>query len=135
MIHGANRHEHDPDTGKTVTRESMIRDLELLRRFNFNAVRTAHYPNHPDWYDLCDRYGVYLWDEANIEAHHYYNEICRDSRYTAAFVDRVQRMIQRDFDHPSVVVWSLGNESGYGPNHDAVARMGAFGRPESTAPL
>ncbi len=121
MIHGVNRHEHDPDTGKTITTESMIRDLELLRQFNFNAVRTAHYPNHPDWYDLCDRYGMYLWDEANVEAHHYYNEICRDSRYTAAFVERVQRMVQRDFDHPSVIVWSLGNESGYGPNHDAAA--------------
>jgi len=121
MIHGVNRHEHDPDTGKTLTVESMIRDLELLRQFNFNAVRTAHYPNHPDWYDLCDRYGIYLWDEANVEAHHYYNEICRDPRYTAAFVDRVQRMVQRDFDHPSVIVWSLGNESGYGPNHDAAA--------------
>jgi beta-galactosidase len=104
MINGVNRHEHDPDTGKAITVESMIQDLELLRQFNFNAVRTAHYPNHPDWYDLCDRYGIYLWDEANVEAHHYYNEICRDPRYTAAFVDRVQRMVQRDFDHPSVIV-------------------------------
>ncbi len=123
MINGVNRHEHDPERGKTITRESMIRDLKLLRRFNFNAVRTAHYPNHPDWYDLCDRYGIYLWDEANVEAHHYYNEICRDARYTAAFVDRVQRMVQRDYDHPSVIVWSLGNESGYGQNHDAAAAV------------
>lgn len=121
MIKGVNRHEHDPERGKVVTREGMIRDLELLKQFNFNAVRTSHYPNHPLWYDLCDRYGVYLVDEANIEAHHYYNDICRDPRYTAAFVDRVQRMVLRDFNHPSIIMWSLGNESGYGANHDAAA--------------
>ena len=121
MIKGVNRHEHEDERGKAVTRESMIRDLELLKQFNFNAVRTAHYPNHPDWYDLCDEYGIYLVDEANVEAHHYYNEICRDPRYTAAFVDRVQRMVQRDYNHPAVIIWSLGNESGYGANHDAAA--------------
>jgi beta-galactosidase len=121
LIKGVNRHEHDPDTGKAITRQSMIRDLELLRQVNFNAVRTAHYPNHPDWYDLCDQYGIYLWDEANVEAHHYYNDICRDPRYTAAFVERAQRMVLRDYNHPAVLVWSLGNESGYGPNHDAAA--------------
>jgi beta-galactosidase len=121
LIKGVNRHEHDPDTGKAITRQSMIRDLELLRQFNFNAVRTAHYPNHPDWYDLCDQFGIYLWDEANVEAHHYYNDICRDPRYTAAFVERVQRVVLRDYNHPAVLVWSLGNESGYGPNHDAAA--------------
>ncbi len=121
LIKGVNRHEHDPDTGKAITRESMIRDLELLRQYNFNAVRTAHYPNHPDWYDLCDQYGIYLWDEANVEAHHYYNEVCRDPRYAGAFLDRVQRMVERDYNHPSVLVWSLGNESGYGVNHAAAA--------------
>lgn len=121
MIKGVNRHEHDQDRGKALTRESMIRDLELLKQFNFNAVRTAHYPNHPDWYDLCDEQGIYLVDEANVEAHHYYNEICREARYTAAFVDRTQRMVQRDCNHPSVIIWSLGNESGYGANHDAAA--------------
>ena len=99
----------------------MIRDLELLKQFNFNAVRTAHYPNHPDWYDLCDQYGIYLVDEANVESHHYYNELCRDPAYTAAFVERVARMVARDYNHPSVIIWSLGNESGYGPNHDAAA--------------
>ena len=121
VIKGVNRHEHDERRGKTITRQGMIRDLELLKQFNFNAVRTAHYPNHPDWYDLCDEYGIYLVDEANVEAHHFYNEICRDPRYTAAFVERAQRMVQRDFNHPSVIIWSLGNESGYGPNHDAAA--------------
>ena len=121
LIRGVNRHEHHEELGKVVTRESMIRDLELLKQFNFNAVRTAHYPNHPDWYDLCDRYGIYLVDEANVESHHYYNEICRDPRYSSAFVDRVERMVERDYNHPSVIIWSLGNESGYGANHDAAA--------------
>lgn len=121
LIRGVNRHEHDEFHGKAITRQSMIEDLRLLKQFGFNAVRTAHYPNHPDWYDLCDEWGIYLVDEANLEAHHYYNEICRDPRYTAAFVDRVLRMVLRDFDHPSVIIWSLGNESGYGPNHDAAA--------------
>ena len=121
LIKGVNRHEHSPDTGKAITRASMVEDISLMKHLNFNAVRTAHYPNHPDWYDLCDQYGLYVWDEANVEAHHYYNELCRDTRYSAAFLDRVQRMVQRDFNHPSVLVWSLGNESGYGPNHDAAA--------------
>ena len=121
MIHGTNRHEHDPDYGKALSLESMVTDLRLMKEFNFNAVRTCHYPNHPDWYDLCDQYGMIVWDEANIESHHYYNELCRDPRYTAAFVERNQRMVLRDFNHPSVLVWSLGNESGYGENHDAAA--------------
>ncbi len=121
LIRGVNRHEHDHQSGKAIGRESMIADLRLLKEFGFNAVRTAHYPNHPDWYDLCDEWGIYLVDEANVEAHHYYNEICRDPRYTAAFVDRVARMVSRDFDHPSIIMWSLGNESGYGANHDAAA--------------
>ncbi len=121
MIKGVNRHEHDPDTGKIVSRESMIRDIELLKQHNFNAVRTAHYPNCPEWYDLCDEYGIYLVDEANIECHDYYDQICRDPRFTAAFMNRVQRMVHRDKNHPSVIIWSLGNESGYGANHDACA--------------
>ena len=133
LIHGVNRHEHDPERGKAITRESMIRDLELLRQYNFNAVRTAHYPNHPDWYELCDQYGMYLWDEANIESHHYYNDICRDPRYAGAFLDRVRRMVQRDYNHPAVIVWSLGNESGYGPNHDAAA--GWLRHADPTRPL
>lgn len=121
LIRGVNRHEHDPRTGKVMSRESMIADLTLLKRFNFNAVRTAHYPNVPQWYDLCDRYGLYLVDETNVESHHYYNEICRDPRYATAFLDRGMRMVLRDRNHPSIILWSLGNESGYGPNHDALA--------------
>jgi len=121
MIKGVNRHEHDPETGKTVSRESMISDILMLKQYNFNAVRTAHYPNTPEWYDLCDEYGIYLVDEANIECHDYYDQLCREPRWAAAFSDRVRRMVLRDRNHPSVIMWSLGNESGYGPNHDAAA--------------
>ena len=130
---GVNRHEHEDTHGKAVTAQSMIEDIRLLKRYNFNAVRTAHYPNDPQWYDLCDRYGILLVDEANIESHHYYNEIARDSRYTSHFVSRVTRMIERDINHPSIIIWSLGNESGYGYNHDAAA--GAARTLDSSRPL
>jgi beta-galactosidase len=120
-ICGVNRHEHDDTRGRAVTRESMEADLRLMKRFNVNAVRTSHYPNDPYWLDLCDRHGLYVIDEANIEAHAYYDEVCRDPRYLAAFVERVRNMVERDKNHPSVILWSLGNESGYGPNHDAAA--------------
>ncbi|RKF17996.1 DUF4981 domain-containing protein [Alginatibacterium sediminis] len=121
MIKGVNRHDHDPQTGKTVSRATMIKDIELLKQFNFNAVRTAHYPNDVQWYDLCDEYGIYLVDEANIECHDYYDQLCRDTRWLPSFIDRVTRMVHRDKNHPSIIMWSLGNESGYGANHDAVA--------------
>ncbi|MBL7005709.1 MAG: DUF4981 domain-containing protein [Spirochaetia bacterium] len=121
LIKGVNRHEHDDRTGKTVTYKSMLLDIEMLKRYHFNAVRTAHYPNHPDWYDLCDTHGILLVDEANIESHQFYNEICRNPRYLSAFTDRTSRMVERDKNHPSIIFWSLGNESGYGPNHDAAA--------------
>ena len=121
MIRGVNRHDHDPDTGKTVSPARMLEDVLLLKRFNVNAVRTSHYPNDSHWYDLCDRYGIMLIDEANIEHHHYYDELCRDTSYTEAYVSRVSRMVMRDRNHPSIIAWSLGNESGYGPNHDACA--------------
>jgi beta-galactosidase len=121
MIKGVNRHEHDDTTGKAISREVMETDIRLMKQFNVNAVRTSHYPNDPYWLDLCDRYGIYLVDEANIESHAFYGEICRDPRYTFAFVDRVRNMVERDKNHPSVIFWSLGNESGYGPNHDAAA--------------
>ncbi len=121
LIKGVNRHEHDDTTGKTITRESMLLDIKMLKKYHFNAVRTAHYPNHPDWYDLCDMHGILLVDEANIESHQFYNEICRNPRYLSAFTDRTSRMVERDKNHPSIIFWSLGNESGYGPNHDAAA--------------
>jgi len=121
LMKGVNRHDHDDRTGKTVSREMMIKDIRLLKQFNFNAVRTAHYPNDVQWYDLCDEYGIYLIDEANIESHDFYNQLCRDPRWTGSFLDRVMRMVQRDKNHPSIIQWSLGNESGYGANHDAAA--------------
>jgi beta-galactosidase len=121
LIKGANRHEHDETTGKTLSLDSMVRDIELLKRHNFNAVRTSHYPNDERWYELCDEYGLYLVDEANIESHAYYDHLCRDPRWLLAFTDRVSRMALRDKNYASVIVWSLGNESGYGPNHDAAA--------------
>jgi beta-galactosidase len=121
LIKGVNRHEHDDTYGKTISRESMLADIRLLKQFNFNAVRTAHYPNDPQFYDLCDEYGLYVIDEANIEAHAFYDTICRDQRYANAFLDRGMRMVERDKNHPSIYSWSMGNETGYGQNHDALA--------------
>jgi beta-galactosidase len=121
LIQGVNRHEWDDVTGKTISRESMIRDIVLMKQHGFNAVRTAHYPDDALWYDLCDEYGLYLIDEADIETHDFLTYLCHDPRYTASWVDRGLRMVERDKNHPSVILWSLGNESGYGPNHDALA--------------
>lgn len=121
LIKGANRHEHDERHGKTLSTPDMVKDILLLKRHNFNAVRTSHSPNDERWYDLCNRYGIYLFDEADIESHAYYDHLCNDPRWLPAFVERISRMVVRDRNHPSVIVWSLGNESGYGPNHDAMA--------------
>ncbi len=121
LIKGVNRHEHDEEHGKVVSEESMLADIRLLKQFNFNAVRNSHYPNGHRWYELCDEYGLYLIDEANIETHHYYGNLCRDPRWSAAFLNRIMRMAERVKNHPSILFWSLGNESGYGPNHDAGA--------------
>ena len=121
LLKGVNRHEFDPDRGRAITEESMIQDIRLMKQFNINAVRTSHYPNHPRWYDLCDEYGLYLIDEANVETHGVWDKLTRDPLWRDAFVDRAARMVQRDKNHPSVIIWSLGNESGYGPNHDAMA--------------
>ncbi|MGC9451187.1 MAG: glycoside hydrolase family 2 TIM barrel-domain containing protein [Oceanipulchritudo sp.] len=120
-FHGVNRHEHDPDTGKAISRESMRKDAWLMKSLNINAVRTSHYPCDPYWYELCDEVGLYVIDEANIESHGYHNTLCRDPRYAGAFLERVKRMVIRDQNHPSILFWSLGNESGYGPPHDAAA--------------
>jgi beta-galactosidase len=133
LIKGVNRHEHDEHTGKTLSTESMVRDIALLKTHNFNAVRTCHYPDDERWYELCDRYGIYLVDEANIESHCFYDQLCRDTAWSFAFMSRIQRMAERDKNHPSVIVWSLGNESGFGPSHD----MGAawLRRYDSSRPL
>ena len=120
-IKGVNRHDHDGKTGKTVSRATMIKDILLLKQFNFNAVRTAHYPNDALWYDLCDEYGLYVIDEANIENHDNYQTFAHDPRWANAYFERVQRMVLRDINHASIIAWSLGNESGYGPNHDCAA--------------
>ena len=121
IIKGVNRHDHDPDSGKAVPREAMLKEVRLLKQFNFNAVRTSHYPNDAAWYDLCDEYGILVLDEANIENHANYRTLCRDPRWSDAYFERVSRMVLRDKNHASIFGWSLGNESGYGENHDRAA--------------
>ncbi|MDR1046327.1 MAG: DUF4981 domain-containing protein [Treponema sp.] len=121
LIKGVNRHEHDEQKGKTLSTESMLKDIILLKTHNFNAVRTCHYPNDERWYDLCDRYGIYLVDEANIENHCFYEQISWDSAWNHAYMSRMLRMVERDKNHPSIIIWSLGNESGDGDNHNAGA--------------
>ena len=119
LFKGADRHEIDPTYGYHVPRETMLKDIELLKQFNFNAVRTSHYPNDPYWYELCDKYGIYLVDEANIEAHgmgYGKENLGSDLRFEKAHVERGSRMAIRDKNHPSVIFWSLGNESGDGHN-------------------
>ncbi len=120
-IFGVNRHDHHPDRGKAVTIDDMRADLLTMRRHNITAVRTSHYPNDTAFYDLCDELGMYLVDEANIESHGYNTSLCHDPRWRSAWLERGARMVQRDRNHPSVILWSLGNESGYGSNHDALA--------------
>ncbi len=123
LFKGVNRHEHSPDTGHYVDRALMIRDIELMKQHNVNAVRTSHYPNDPEWYELCDLYGLYVIDEANIESHGYGNDeknrLANDPAWKPAHLDRIERMVERDKNHPSVVIWSMGNEAGDGPNFAA----------------
>ena len=116
-LKGANRHEHVRESGHVISYESMVRDAELMKRFNLNTVRTSHYPNDPRWYDLCDRYGIYVVDEANLESHGVNGILPKSNpHWTAAAIDRLDNMIQRDKNHPSVIFWSLGNEAGSGEN-------------------
>ena len=126
-LKGTNRHEMNPDTGHAVTRAQMLQDVIRLKEANINHVRTCHYPDDPYWYELCDRHGIYLMDEANIESHgYYYGEasLSHPPEWKAAHVARVTNMVQRDKNHPSVIFWSLGNEAGPGKNfqaaHDAL---------------
>jgi len=120
VIKGVNRHEHDPVTGHVVTEASMRRDIELMKQFNINAVRTSHYPDDPRWYDLADEYGLYLVDEADIESHGMGyrpdTTLGNDPVWLGQHLDRTRRMVERDKNHPSVIIWSLGNEAGNGVN-------------------
>src|SRR5699024_10290455 len=120
-IDGVNRHEHKQYKGKVVSRENMIRDLKLMKRSNINSVRTAHYPNSSKFLELANRYGIYVMDEGNLETHGLGGKLSQNSSWNTAFMQRAIRMVQRDKNHPSVISWSLGNESGSGPNHAAMA--------------
>lgn len=122
LIRGVNRHEHHHQRGQVVTEEDMVQDILLMKQNNFNAVRCSHYPNTPRWYELCNRYGLYVVDEANIETHGMVpmNRISDDPAWLPAFSARVSRMLQSNRNHPSIIIWSLGNESGGGGNHEAM---------------
>ena len=124
LIRGTNRHEHHQINGQVMDEATMVQDIILMKQNNFNAVRCSHYPNHPLWYTLCDRYGLYVVDEANIETHGMVpmNRLTDDPAWLPAMSQRVTRMVQRDRNHPSIIIWSLGNESGHGVNHDALYR-------------
>ncbi|HZR18633.1 MAG TPA: glycoside hydrolase family 2 TIM barrel-domain containing protein [Verrucomicrobiae bacterium] len=122
LIKGVDRHEFDPDRGQAITVEGMEKDIQLMKRFNINTMRCSHYPNQPAWYDLCDRYGIYLLDEANIESHGMgFGEktLARNPEWADAHLNRTVRMVERDKNHPSIIIWSLGNEAGDGPNFEA----------------
>lgn len=120
LFKGVNRHEHDPNTGHVISREDMLRDIQIFKEYNINAVRTAHYPNDPYFYELCDEYGIYVIDEANIESHGMGYALDRtlanNPAWLKAHLERVNRMVERDKNHPSIVIWSLGNEAGNGYN-------------------
>ncbi len=121
QIVGVNRHEWDDVRGRAVTLAGMRRDLVLMKQHHINAIRCAHYPNDERFYDLCDELGFYVIDEANLETHARWSSLCHDVRYQTAMIERGARMLLRDRNHPCVVIWSLGNESGYGAAHDAMA--------------
>lgn len=122
-IRGVNRHEHEPETGRVVSEKYMMRDIQLMKQFNINAVRTSHYPNTPRWYEICDQYGLYVIDEANIESHGmgYAPErtLGNNPEWKEAHLDRTIRMVERDKNHPCIIIWSLGNEAGDGVNFEA----------------
>ena len=121
LIKGVNRHEHDPYIGHVISHESMERDIALMKQMNINTVRTCHYPDDPYWYELCDKYGLYVWDEANCESHAQgYGEksLAKDPQYKEMVWQRNRNMLERDKNHPSVIMWSMGNECGNGVNFE-----------------
>jgi beta-galactosidase len=125
LLKGVNRHEHDPDYGRAIPLSRMIQDIKLLKQNNINAVRTSHYPDDPKWYELCDKFGIYLIDEANIESHGIGyrpdKTLANKPKWKKAHMDRTIRMVERDKNHPSVIIWSLGNEAGDGANFKATS--------------
>ncbi len=120
-LYAVNRPDHDPVLGKALSRDIILRDVQTIKRFNFNCIRTSHYPMDPYLYDLCDQYGIMVIDEANLETHGLGSKLSNDPMWAGAYLDRVTRMVNRDKNHPSVIIWSLGNEAGRGPNHAAMA--------------
>ena len=130
LFRGVNRHEHDPGTGRVQTRETMVADIELMKRHNVNAVRTSHYPPHPEFLGLCDEYGLWVIDECDLETHGFgelgwADNPSDDPQWTDAYLDRMRRTVERDKNRPSVILWSLGNEAGTGAN---LALMSAWTR-------
>ena len=122
LFKGADRHEMDPDGGYVVSRERMIQDIQIMKKFNLNAVRTCHYPDDSFWYDLCDKYGIYVVAEANLESHGMgYDEatLAKVPSFKKTHLERNQRNVQRNYNHPSIIFWSLGNEAGSGSNFEA----------------
>ncbi len=120
-VYGVNHHGHHPERGEAVNHQDLEEDVKLMKKFNFNFVRTSHFPDDPYFYDLCDKYGLMVMDEANLETHGLGGHLSNDQQWTAAYLERMTRMIHRDKNHPSIVMWSLGNEAGKGPNHAAMA--------------
>ncbi len=121
LLYGVNRHDHNHKTGKVIDEATMLKDVQLMKQLNFNAVRTSHYPNNPRWLELCDEYGIYVIDETNIETHGLNSRLTNDPAWSNAFLERGKNMVERDKNHPSIIFWSLGNESGSGPNHAAMS--------------
>ncbi|MVN90053.1 glycoside hydrolase family 2 TIM barrel-domain containing protein [Mucilaginibacter aquatilis] len=120
-LYGINRPDHHAVKGKALSREDILDDVRTIKRFNFNCIRTSHYPMDPYLYDLCDQYGILVIDEANLETHGLGSKLSNDPAWTSGYLDRATRMVMRDKNHPSIVIWSLGNEAGRGPNHAAMA--------------
>ncbi len=126
VVRGVDRHESHPERGRAVTEEDMRADIIQMKRLNFNAVRTSHYPNHPLWYDLCDELGLYVVDEANLETHGLHGQLSETPAWASAYLARATRMVLRDKNHACVCFWSLGNESHKGPHHAAMAAWVRF---------
>ncbi|TMI64574.1 MAG: DUF4981 domain-containing protein [Bacteroidetes bacterium] len=120
-LYGVNRPDHHPTKGKALSREDILQDIKTIKQFNFNCVRLSHYPSDPYLLDLCDEFGIMVIDEANLETHGLGGKLDHDASWTAAYLERMSRMALRDKNHPSIIMWSLGNEAGSGPNHAAMA--------------